>query len=180
MGLSFSSVTSLNETLEYIENEFNEMMESRYAPIGRRQRFLADKISGVGQSAAERIGTAGQTAAGKIETARQNVAGRIENVQETMNEKIEDTASYMDLIRRRAAQLSRHQSKALMNIEVFSATGHKYVGEKMKEILVSKLPRRVKKNDVPLETGQEAPQSPDPETDNEVRQEADRFSREQD
>lgn len=162
LGLTISSVTSLNETLERIGNEFDEMMESRYAPIGKRQRFLADKISDAGHSAAERIetagqtaaeklGTAGQTAAEKIETARQTVTDRIESVQDTMSEKIEDTAAYMNLLRRRAAQLSRHQSKALMNIEVFSASGHKYAAEKMKEILLSKLPHRVKRIDDPID-----------------------------
>ena len=208
LGLTISSVTSLNETLERIGNEFDEMMESRYAPIGKRQRFLADKISDAGHSAAERIetagqtaaeklGTAGQTAAEKIETARQTVTDRIESVQDTMSEKIEDTAAYMNLLRRRAAQLSRHQSKALMNIEVFSASGHKYAAEKMKEILLSKLPHRVKRIDDPIDnsignsidnptnnlidnpigdyfkTGQEAPESPKQETDGDTGQETD-------
>ena len=106
LGLSISSVTSLLDTLERIESDFDETMENRYRPIGERQRALAGKIAGAGHVVAGKIGSASETA-----------------------------GEYRDAILTHTAKLTKRQVNALMNIEVFSSLRHRGIAGKMKEIL---------------------------------------------
>ena len=106
LGLSMSSVSSLMDTLEKIEAEFDTSMETRYEPIGKKQRALAGRIAGAGTAVAEKIGNAGDFA-----------------------------DEYKDALVRHAGDLSRRQVNVLMNIEVFSSIRHTGVARKLKEMI---------------------------------------------
>ena len=146
LGLSISSVTSLLSTLERMGTEFDEVMGTRYEPIGRAQRALAGKISNAGHSvagmisdaghtAAGMISDAGHTAAGKISGAGNAVVGRINGAGHAVAGKIGSVGDYQDALRRQVGNLSRRQINALMNIEVFSSIRYTGVAKKMKELL---------------------------------------------
>ncbi len=106
LGLSISSVSSLMDTLEKIEAEFNVSMETRYEPIGKTQRTLARRIAGAGTAVVEKLGSARDSA-----------------------------DEYKDALVSRARNLPRHQVNVLMNIEVFSSIRHTGVARKLKEII---------------------------------------------
>ena len=106
LGLSVSSVSSLMDTLEKIEAEFDASMETRYESIGRTQRALAGRIAGAGAAVAERLESAGEHAGG-----------------------------YRDALLKHVGILSRRQINVLMNIEVFSSIRHTGVARKLKELV---------------------------------------------
>ncbi|MDO5702941.1 MAG: putative ABC transporter permease [Lachnospiraceae bacterium] len=57
LALSVATVTSLQDNLNSLEENFDARMETRYAPIGKAQQTLALKILGAGQAIAGRIET---------------------------------------------------------------------------------------------------------------------------
>lgn len=116
LGLSISSVSSLINTMERIEAQFDDIMETYYAPIGKTQRSVAGKIA-----------SAGHSAAGKVE----NVAGRVEIVAE----KVGRVNEYREALMNQAKQFSQRQINTLMNIRVFSSVGRTRMAGRLRDML---------------------------------------------